>query len=256
MGGGGGIHSERYPQRARPWQRVSHPRARQQRAVVGGQDAGGGGNDSARIALSGIGGRGARTNYVGESHYYHCGKEGHWARGCPHLTTEQQEQLHMVLEANEDQEQEGKSGHQFFHVSLLWADALPDHWAYLDGCSTVTAFKSKQYLINTCTINKGVKINCNLGEMRTNQVGDYGSVNVWFILQEIANIFLMNNLEKKYRIMYGSWQGYYFVHTVQGKVRFYKDKNGLPFIDFKESSEDTAAMLVQTGLEEAAKALM
>ena len=44
--------------------------------------------------------------------------------------TEQHEQPHVVLEANEDQEQGGKTGHQFFHASLLQADGLPDHRVY------------------------------------------------------------------------------------------------------------------------------
>jgi hypothetical protein len=81
-------------------------------------------------------------------------------------------------------------------------------------------------------------------------------MNVWFIPQRIASIFSMNNLEKKYRITYGSWLGYYVVHTAQGEVRSYKDKNGLLFIDLDESSEDAATMLVQTGSEDEAKALV
>ncbi len=113
----------------------------------------------------------------------------------------------MVLEASEDQEEEGKTGHQFFHASLLQADALPDHRANLDGCSTMTAFKSKQYLSNIRTVDKGVKINCGLGALRSNQVGDYGSMNVWFIQQGIMNIFSMNELEKKYQITYNSSGG-------------------------------------------------
>jgi hypothetical protein len=66
----------------------------------------------------------------------------------------------------------------------------------------------------------------------------------------------MNKLEKKYRITYNSWQGYYVVHTAQGEVRFYKYKNGLLFIDLDKSSEDTATMLVQTGLEDVTNALV
>ncbi len=55
----------------------------------------------------------------------------------------------------------------------------------------------------------------------------------------------MNELKKRYRITYNSWQGYYMVHTKSGEVRFYKDENGLPYIHLKDSSEDVAALLVQ-----------
>ncbi len=54
--------------------------------------------------------------------------------------------------------------------------------------------------------------------MRTNKVGDYGAMNVWYIPDKIANIFSMNELEKKYRITYDSWEGYYVVHTMNGEV--------------------------------------
>jgi hypothetical protein len=55
---------------------------------------------------------------------------------------------------------------------MLQVDELPDNRAYLDGCSTVTAFKSKQYLENVRSVKRGLKINCNSGVMRTNEVGD------------------------------------------------------------------------------------
>ncbi len=63
----------------------------------------------------------------------------------------------------------------------------------------------------------------------------------------------MNQLEKRYHITYGSWQGYYVVHTKSGEVRFYKDENELLFIDLEDLLEDTAALLVQTGSKEAVK---
>jgi hypothetical protein len=159
------------------------------------------------------------------------------------------------MEGNEDQE-EPETGHQFLHVSMLQADELPNNKAYLDGCSTVRAFKSKEYLENIRSVKPGVRINCNSVVMRTNETGDYGSMNVWYIPDGIANIFSMNKLEKKHRITYDSWDGYYIVHTANGEVRFHKDENGLPYIDLGESSEDDAAMLVQTGLEDAANMLV
>ena len=139
---------------------------------------------------------------------------------------------------------------------MLQADELPNNRAYLDGCSTVTAFKSKEYLENIRSVKQGVKINCNSGVMRTNELGDYGSMNVWYIPNGIANIFSMNELEKKHRITYDSLDGYYVVHTANGEVRFHKDENGLPFINLDGSSEDAAAMLVQTGSEDAANMLV
>jgi hypothetical protein len=38
----------------------------------------------------------------------------------------------MVVEDEED-DQEGQVTHHFFHYSMLQADKLPDHQAYLDG---------------------------------------------------------------------------------------------------------------------------
>jgi hypothetical protein len=70
---------------------------------------------------------------------------------------------------------------------------------------------------------------------------------VWYIPNGIANIFLMHELEKHYRITYDSWEGFYKVHTPRGTVKFHKDEQGLPFIDLDGSSQDTAKMLVQLG---------
>ncbi len=42
------------------------------------------------------------------------------------------------------------------------------------------------------------------------------------------------------------------VHTQDGPVRFYKDENGLPYIDLKDLEQNAAALLIQMGSEEAA----
>ncbi len=168
-------------------------------------------------------------------------------RECPALSTKQQEQMHMIVEQDEEEEEH----QQFFHYSMMQGDKLPNSWAYLDWCLMVTAFKTKKYLDNIRRVSQGFKINCNSGSMRTIQVGDYQTLKVWYISEEIANIFSINKLEKKYHITYNSWDGYYNVHTASGEVQFYKDENGLPYTELEQSLEHAAALLVQKGSEEA-----
>jgi hypothetical protein len=79
-------------------------------------------------------------------------------------------------------------------------------------------------------------------------MGKYGLINAWYIPEKIANIFSMHELEKKHRITYNSWQGYYKVHTPSGPVKFYKDKQGLPYIDHNGSGQEAAVMLLQTAV--------
>ena len=192
-----------------------------------------------------------KTNSKGESHCFNCGGSDHWAYECPQLTKEQQEQLHMCLE-DEDDDNDGaeqKDGHQLLHVSLLQGGELPDDRAYLDGCSTVTAFKSERFLEGIKAVKGGIRINCNAGVVTTNKQGRYGSMKVWYVPDGIANIFSMHELEQLYRITYDSWDGFYAVHTPRGTVKFYKDEHGLPYIDLCESNEEAAVLLIQQGQE-------
>ena len=41
-------------------------------------------------------------------------------------------------------------------------------------------------------------------------------------------------------------EGYYVIHTKYDKVRFYKDEQGLPYIDLTKSDENVVTLLVQT----------
>ena len=185
------------------------------------------------------GGGESKTNIKGESHCFICGLPSHWAYECAQLSNKQQAQLHMNVEAQDEQggkEEEAQEGHQLLHVTLAKGGELPDDRAYLDGCSTVTAFKTDKHLKNIKTVKGGVRINCNVGTVATNLRGTYGGIKVWYLPDGIANIFSMHKIERSYRIMYDSWEGYYVVHTPKGEVRFYKDEQGLPYIDLGESN--------------------
>ncbi len=85
-------------------------------------------------------------NQSGDSHCYNCGVLKHWAYKCPKLTTEQQSQLHMHIEAGDKGEAQEQEGHQLLNVALTQGEVLPNNRAYLNSCLTVTAFKSKKYL--------------------------------------------------------------------------------------------------------------
>ena len=88
------------------------------------RDAGGRENDASTSTLSTQ--SGAQTNSAEECHCINCGESDHWAKKCPLLLAEQQDQLHMMLEAQEGAEQEEGAAHPFLHFSMLQADKLPD----------------------------------------------------------------------------------------------------------------------------------
>ena len=46
------------------------------------------------------------------------------------------------------------------------------------------------------------------------------------------------------------------VHTQDEPVKFYKDENGLLYINLEDSEEDPATLLVQMGSEEASTAFV
>ena len=60
----------------------------------------------------------------------------------------------------------------------------------------------------------------------------------------------MHELERFFRITYDSWEGYYVVHTLNGEIRFHKDRQGLPYINLEESDSEAAMMLLQQEIEE------
>ncbi len=179
----------------------------------------------------------ARTNSRGKLHCFNCGAMDHWAYKCPQLSNKQQAQLHMSLKEQGKTEDQQEEGHQPLNVMLAQGGNLPENRAYLDGCSMVTAFKTDKYLKGIKTLPSGIKINCNAGAVSTNRMGTSGKLKVWYLPGGIANIFLMHKLEKLYRITYDSWEGHYIVHTPRGAVKFYKDKQGLPYINLEASTK-------------------
>ena len=123
---------------------------------------------------------------------------------------------------------------------------LDEDRAYLDSCSTINAFKNSRYLSNIQRSGRPLKINCNAGTMVIKEEGTYGGLQVLNMPEGITNIFFIPELEKLYRITYDSWEGYYIVYTNHDEVRFYKDEQGLSYIDLIKSDENSATLFIQT----------
>ncbi len=97
--------------------------------------------------MSVLGNGKAKTNSKGESHCFTCGSPSYWAYECPQLSGKQQSQLHITLEAQEETTQKpAEEAQQLFNVMLSQGGELPNNRVYLDGCSTVTAFKNDKFL--------------------------------------------------------------------------------------------------------------
>ena len=85
-------------------------------------------------------------------------------------------------------------------VTMLQGKEIPSNRAYLDNCSTVTAFKTAKYIRNIKTKKKGIQVNYNAGSIKTDQKGEYGRVEAWYMPKGTAKIFSTNEIEKLHRI--------------------------------------------------------
>ena len=105
---------------------------------------------------------------------------------CPLLLKEQQSQLQMNIFVDNEASEEGnedakeKDGFMGIQVAVLQWKELTRNRAYLDNCSTVTAFKTAKYIHNIMTKKKGIQVNCNAGSIKTNQKREYGRVEAWY----------------------------------------------------------------------------
>ena len=97
----------------------------------------------------------------------------------PLLLEEQQSQLQMNIVVEDEAADKGneyakeKGGFMVIQVSMLQGKELPINRAYLDNCSTVTAFKTTKYIRNIKTPIKGMQVNCNAGSIKTSRKGEY-----------------------------------------------------------------------------------
>ena len=113
---------------------------------------------------------------------------------------------------------------------------IPDSWILLDSQSTVDVFMNNKLLKNIHDAKKALSLHCNSRVTTANKIGDLpGYSTVWFYEDGIANILSLNNVKKKYCMIYYSTASDCFeVHKADGtecvfkpskKVLFYSSVN-------------------------------
>ena len=80
--------------------------------------------------------------------------------------------------------------------------ALPPTWLLLDSCSTTNIICNKDWLHDIHDDGTNITIRCNAGTVQLSQKGYFGSYPepVWYNPHGIANIMLLDNVAKYYRI--------------------------------------------------------
>ena len=184
-------------------------------------------------------------NSRGEHRCFNCGADDHWASECPHITDEQQAQLHMMQDLGlADDDDDARSHFQRGEDVALFQKDDRDI-VYLDTCTTSSTFVGERHLTGVRDMPKGLAVRCNAGEVKTNRHGNFGNLKVWAMKDGIANVLSLGELSKVHRVTFDSLDGYFSVHTPGGEVRFVMDEHGMPALDLSQD-EEAARMLIQT----------
>ena len=127
---------------------------------------------------------------------FNCNKKGHYVNECPDDTEIEQgvQMMHVVEGYEEDEEYE--SQYVFVQSDPKYSH-IPSTWLLLDSCSTVSVFKTREYVGN---IRKGTRTLIALtngGQQKSKDVADthhFGQV--WFNEESMANILALADVVK------------------------------------------------------------
>ena len=104
-----------------------------------------------------------------------------------------------IVAQDEDGDAEVEEAVGMLQVTLLHSGetryALDESRGYLDGCSTVTAFKNPKHLNNIRKSDAHLKVNCNAGAVIADKVGSFRfrGLQVWYMPEcIISSEYLFN----------------------------------------------------------------
>jgi len=123
---------------------------------------------------------------------------------------------------------------------------IPDSWILHESQSTIDVFFNGKMLTNIHDAMQDLTLHCNAGTTSISKKGDlkgYGTV--WYHPDGIANILSLNNVKKKYKVIYDSGlDDGFVVHKGNGSQHVFKpSKKGLYCTDV---TNDVRTTLVTT----------
>jgi hypothetical protein len=116
---------------------------------------------------------------------------------------------------------------------------------FANSGSTCHQFINLALVDRLCPADKPITIHCNAGTTSTTTMADLGSTPVYLNESGIANVLSLNELGKKHRILYDSWDrgGVFRVHSPMGVVEFAPTDKGLHALDL-DADPHSATMLI------------
>jgi hypothetical protein len=125
---------------------------------------------------------------------------------------------------------------------------IPRDWILLDNQSTVDVLSNEKLLENIRKATSSMRIRTQAGKIMTDMVGDlhnYGPV--WYCKGGIANILLLNNVKRRYKVTFDSENGNEFVvhKTCRGTRTFRQSTRGLYYMSTNDGSGTTLVSTVE-----------
>lgn len=209
-------------------------------AAVAPADKMGGGAGGEEDTGGRVAGKAARTpqwrlNSMGKHRYFACGSDDHWASECPHITDEQQAQLHMMQELDMGDYDEGEEAAQYFQK-------FETKVVYLDSCTMSSTFVvvGEDNSTNVKCVKGGLKyhpMQHGKGKDDLDWRGDFGRLKVWAMKDGIVNTLSLGEMIKVCRVTFNSLDGYFSVHTPEREVHFVLDEHEMPAFHLVEDKE-------------------
>jgi hypothetical protein len=132
-----------------------------------------------------------------------CGKKGHLARECKSKGDEEKrDQIHANVNNNNDEEEQEEN--LFAQYSKGKKGVANENYLLLNNQSTINQVANPSLLTNIRRGEKPIVVHCNAGSMKTDLIGELGSMTVHHNPKSIANVLSLKSVASRHHVTYDS----------------------------------------------------